>query len=219
MVGFSWRNDRGPRLSVGAADVETASFDCFDRRATPIRPGHIMVGSSLPPGFPPVLVEERSCWEGGLVCDTPLQFLMENPGADPVGNFQVELFSARDATPGMLTDVGRCEKGICFSSRARLTIDRYRQLYDLREAALRLATNVPAKLKNDSDPALPEVVGSACPIALGDLIRRNQIFEDGAKDYEFSRDSMARHRAGGVAQAGSRRMEIPQTCGRWPAAL
>lgn len=199
MVDFDYLNDQGPRLSVGAVDVETANFAYFDSRKMRIGPDHIMASSALPPGFPPVKIDGRYYWDGGLVSNTPLQFVMDNLGADPVCIFQIDLFSASDGVPLKFSDVGQREKDVRFSSRTRLTTDRYRQLHDVQQAAVRLAAKLPADMQADSDLAYLTGTGPSCPITLVELIHRKQTFEGGAKDYEFSRDSMQRHWAEGAA--------------------
>ena len=193
LVDFDFLNDGGPRLSVGAVDIETANFSYFDSTEMTIGPEHIMASGALPPGFPPVEIDGRFYWDGGLVSNTPLQFVMDNLGDDPVRIFQVDLFSARGSLPKAISDVGQRQKDIQYSSRTRLTTDRYRQLHDIRAAANRLATKLPKNLRDDADLLALKAVGPDCPITLVELIHRKQSFEGDAKDYEFSRLSMVEH--------------------------
>ncbi len=193
-VDFDYLNAKGPRLSVGTVDVETANFAYFDSARMEIKPEHIMASGALPPGFPPIEIDGHFYWDGGLVSNTPLQFVMDNLGSgDPALIFQIDLFSARDAVPATMLDVGPREKDIRYSSRTRLTTDRYRQLHDLRMAANRLAARLPKELKDDPDLQTLQATGPDCPITLVELIHRKQSFEGGAKDYEFSRLSMTQH--------------------------
>ena len=53
LVDFDFLNSTGPRLSVGAVDVETGNFTYFDSKTMRIGPEHIMASGALPPGFPP----------------------------------------------------------------------------------------------------------------------------------------------------------------------
>jgi NTE family protein len=192
-VDFDYLNAEGPRLSVGAVDIETANFAYFDSQEMKIGPAHIMASGALPPGFPPVEIEGRFYWDGGLVSNTPLQFVMDNLGSDPTLIFQIDLFSARDALPNSMMDVGQRQKDIQYSSRTRLTTDRYRQLHNIRVAANRLAAKLPKGLQNDPDLQALQATGPDGPITLVELIHRKQSFEGGAKDYEFSRLSMTQH--------------------------
>lgn len=192
-VDFDYLNTSGPRLSVGAVDVETANFVYFDSAKTRITPEHIMASGALPPGFAPVEIDGRFYWDGGLVSNTPLQFVMDNLGVDPALIFQIDLFSARDTVPTAMTDVAQRQKDIQYSSRTRLTTDRYRQLHDIRMTANRLAAALPQDLRDNPDLRALQATGPDCPITLVELIHRKQSFEGSAKDYEFSRLSMCQH--------------------------
>ncbi|MFX0546002.1 patatin-like phospholipase family protein [Roseovarius sp. S1116L3] len=202
LVDFDYLNEKGPRLSVGAVDVLTGNFAYFDSAKQRIGPEHIMASGALPPGFPPVEIDGRFYWDGGMVSNTPLQFVMENAQADPLCIFQIDLFSARGALPGNLADVQQREKDIRYSSRTRLTTDRYRQLHDISRAAERLAQKLPKEFQSDADLALLREAGPRCAVALVHLIHRREGFETNSKDYEFSRLSKRQHWSAGVDDVG-----------------
>lgn len=193
LVDFDYLNERGPRLSVGAVDIETGNFAYFDTARTRLDARHIMASGALPPGFPPVEIDGRHYWDGGLVSNTPLQYVMENAGEGPLCVFQIDLFSARGRMPADIAAVQQREKDIRYSSRTRLTTDRYRQLQALRQAAERLAKKLPERLQSDPDLALLRGAGPGCAVTLVHLIHRKQGFESTSKDYEFSRLSMTEH--------------------------
>lgn len=199
LVDFDHLNDSGPRLSVGAVDIETGNFVYFDSRETRIDVRHIMASGAVPPGFPPVEIDGHFYWDGGLVSNTPLQYVMENAGPDPLCIFQIDLFSARGEIPANIADVQQREKDIRYSSRTRLTTDRYRQLHGIRSAADRLFAKLPKALQLDPDMALLRAAGPKCPVTLVHLIHRKEGFESSSKDYEFSRLSMTEHWAAGMA--------------------
>ena len=55
-----------------------------------------MASGALPPGLPPVRIDGEFYWDGGLVSNTPLQYVLDEPApADRMCIFQVDLFSAR----------------------------------------------------------------------------------------------------------------------------
>lgn len=193
LVDFDYLNDKGPRLSVGAVDIETGNFAYFDNQKMRIDVRHIMASGALPPGFPPIEIDGRFYWDGGLVSNTPLQYVMENAGTDPLCIFQIDLFDARGEMPADLADVQQREKDIRFSSRTRLTTDRYKQLHDIHSAAERLSGKLPKELRSDPDLAFLLAAGPECPVALAHLIHRKEGFESNSKDYEFSRLSMSEH--------------------------
>ncbi|MAU48465.1 MAG: hypothetical protein CMP09_27385 [Yangia sp.] len=198
LVDFDLLNDHGPRLSIGATDVETGNFTYFDSRTTRIDVRHIMASGALPPGFPPVEIDGRYYWDGGLVSNTPLQYVIEQAEGDqPLCVLQIDLFNARGTVPTDVLDVQQREKDIRYSSRTRLTTDRYRELHALRVAADRLAAKLPEDLRDDEDLALLRAAGPSCPVTLVHLIHRKEGFEGSGKDYEFSRQSMSDHWAAG----------------------
>lgn len=199
LVDFDYLNDKGPRLSVGATNIETGNFAYFDSRKTRIDARHIMASGALPPGFPPVEIDGHLYWDGGLVSNTPLQYVLDNAGGDALCIFQIDLFSARGNLPENLADVAQREKDIRYSSRTRLTTDRYRQLHAIRAAAERLAARLPKELQADADLAILRASGPACPVTLAHLIHRKEGFESNSKDYEFSRLSMNEHWDAGMS--------------------
>jgi NTE family protein len=197
LVDFDFLNEKGPRLSVGAVDVETGNFAYFDSKDMVIGPEHIMASGALPPGFAPIAIEGRIYWDGGLVSNTPLQFVLESAGERPLCVFQIDLFSANGEIPINLDEVGQREKDIRFSSRTRLTTDRFRQLAEIGAAIARLGDKLPPELRDDPDLKFLRTVGPDCPVTLVHLIHRKEGFESQSKDYEFSRLSMIEHWAAG----------------------
>lgn len=193
--------DTSPLLKTleEAVDVRSGNFAYFDSESIRIGPEHIMASGALPPGFPAVKIDGRDYWDGGLVSNTPLQYVLENAGDTALCIFQIDLFSARGATPANLADVAQREKDIRYSSRTRLTTDRFRQMQAVSAAAGRLFNKLPPDLKNDPDMEFLRGVGTNFPVTLVHLIHRKEGFEGNSKDYEFSRFSMKEHWATGKA--------------------
>nr|WP_298411804.1 patatin-like phospholipase family protein [uncultured Halomonas sp.] len=197
LIDFDYLNSKGPRLSVGAVDIETGNFAYFDSEKQRITSEHVMASGALPPGFPPITIERHAYWDGGLVSNTPLQYVLDTASGDPVCIFQVDLFNARGNLPQNMAEVTQREKDIRYSSRTRLTTDRYVQLHDIRTAAERLFAKLPDELKNDPDMTLLRNTGLGCPVTLVHLIHRKVEYEGQSRDYEFSRLSMREHWASG----------------------
>ena len=53
----------------------TGNFAYFDSAEIPLRAEHIMASGALPPGFPAVEIDGEHYWDGGLVSNTPLQYV------------------------------------------------------------------------------------------------------------------------------------------------
>ena len=78
LVDFDRINDaREMRFSVGAVNVRTGRFAYFDSDEITIRPEHVMASGALPPGFPAVEIDGEHYWDGGLVSNTPLQYVLD----------------------------------------------------------------------------------------------------------------------------------------------
>ena len=95
LVDFDLLNDGHPRLSVGAANIRKGNSVYFDTSERRLGPEHIMASAALPPGFPPVEIEGEHYWDGGVVSNTPLQYLLDAERQSSMVVFQVDLFSAR----------------------------------------------------------------------------------------------------------------------------
>ena len=98
--GFRPDQCREMRFSVGAVNVRTGNFVYFDTSTHKIRPEHVMASGALPPGFPAIEIEGEHYWDGGLISNTPLQWVIETTTvAQDTLAFQVDLWSARRAPP------------------------------------------------------------------------------------------------------------------------
>ncbi len=199
LVDFDRINARTMRFSVGAVHVTTGNFVYFDNHSHTIGPEHVMASGALPPGFPAVVIEGEPYWDGGIVSNTPLQYVLDNHSGDACV-FQVDLFSARGAMPRNLGEVTMREKDIRFSSRTRLNTDMLQETARLRAAARRLAAKLPKSLADDPDLALL-TRGDEGAISVMHLINRSEAYETASKDYEFSRETVTGHWASGRADA------------------
>lgn len=198
LVDFE-RINRGPtRLSVGAVNVRSGNFVYFDNRRRAIGPEHIMASGALPPGFPPIEIDGEHYWDGGIVSNTPLQYVLDELPRPDMTVFQVDLFSARGQLPRDLAEVYEREKDIRFSSRTRLNTDVFRQGQALRRAAHRLLTRLPPELRDDADARLLGEASCDAAIAIVHLIHRHKLYHTHGKDYDFSRCSVDEHWRSGV---------------------
>jgi NTE family protein len=199
LVDFDLLNSGAVRLSVGAVSVTRGNFCYFDTRDRRIDVRHIMASGALPPGFPPIEIDGEFYWDGGLVSNTPLQYVLDEPGRRPRLVFQVDLFAARGEMPATLAEASEREKDIRYSSRTRLNTT-----YELRrqatvQAAQRLLARLPPRLRDDPDARLLAAIPCEAAVDVVHLIYRSKHYESQSKDYEFSRASMLEHWAAGLA--------------------
>jgi NTE family protein len=130
LVDFDLINSREMRFSVGAVNVRTGNFAYFDNTTHRICAEHVIASGSLPPGFPPTEIEGEYYWDGGLVSNTPLQWVLDSrPGKDTLA-FQIDLWSARGEFPRNLLEAETRQKEIRYSSRTRMATDQFQEAAD-----------------------------------------------------------------------------------------
>jgi len=213
LIDFDLLNSGAVRLSVGAVSVTRGNFCYFDTSEQRLDARHVMASGALPPGFPPIEIDGEFYWDGGLVSNTPLQYVLDEPSRRPRLVFQVDLFAARGEMPANLAEASEREKDIRYSSRTRLNTT-----YELRrqatvQAAQRLLARLPARLRDDPDAKLLAAIPCDAAVDVVHLIYRSKHYESHSKDYEFSRASMLEHWAAGLADTQVT-LEDPRWLGR-----
>ncbi len=193
LVDFDLINSGSVRLSIGAVNVRTGNFAYFDSTKQRIDARHVMASGALPPGFAPVEIDGEHYWDGGLVSNTPLQYVLDQPGKRPRVVFQVDLFAATGALPKTLAEVTEREKDIRFSSRTRLNTTNELDRQVIALAAQRLIAKLPPHMRNDPDVLALSRMHCDSAVDVVHLIYRSKHYESQSKDYEFSRLSMTEH--------------------------
>ena len=195
-VDWDLLNDGPVRLSVGAVDVESGNFAYWDTRGpsgrTRIDARHIMASGALPPGLPPVGIDGRHYWDGGIVSNTPLAHVLEHQ-TDDMLVFQVDLFPAEGPMPRQMTDVYSRAKDIQYSSRTRQVTDQYLRLRREHKAIKALLDKLPPDLREDADALRLKQYLDRGSVNIVHLIYRSRAWESGARDFEFSRSTMLDH--------------------------
>ena len=201
LVDFDRINAGGTRLSVGAVNVRTGNFIYFDTKTHRIAPTHIIASGSLPPGFPATEIDGEYYWDGGLVSNTPLQWVLDSrPRRDTLA-FQIDLWNARGELPRNLLDADVRAKEIRFSSRTRAGIDLYKYAQKRRIAVATLLERLPPELRDLPEVAMLAAEANKKVCNIVHLIYRAKKYEGSAKDYEFSRRTMEEHWLAGYRDA------------------
>jgi NTE family protein len=198
LVDFDRINrDAATRLTVGTVDVATGNVRYFDSRSTRIGVEHVMASGALPPAFPAVEIEGRAYWDGGLVSNTPLEYVLDQWPREDTLALQVDLWSARGPRPDSMMDVLERAKDIQYSSRTRAATQHVARTQALRSALTDLIQQLP-------DRRVPDELADALAPWLDDrvfnivhLIYQAKPHEEQYKDYAFGRIAMREHwRAG-----------------------
>jgi len=201
LVDFDRINAGGTRLSVGAVNVRTGNFVYFDTTTHRITPAHIIASGSLPPGFPATEIDGEFFWDGGILSNTPLQWVLDSrPRRDTLA-FQIDLWSSLGGLPRNLADADVRAKEIRFASRTRVATDLYKYTQKLRIAFASLLERLPEELRGLPEVAMlaAEADKKVCNIV--QLIYRAKKYEGSAMDYEFSRRTMEEHWLAGYRDA------------------
>jgi NTE family protein len=202
LVDFERINAAETRLSVGAVNVRSGNFVYFDNRTQKLTASHIMASGALPPGFAAVEIDGEPYWDGGMVSNTPLDWVLEESGErqDTLA-FEVDLWSARGRIPRTVREVAARQKEIQFSSRTRASTAKFGKMQALRARLAEALAEVPhgslsaeqeAALKAELDPHVYSLVH---------LIYRADKEAAEYSDYEFSRASMEAHWKAGYDDA------------------
>jgi NTE family protein len=201
LVDFERINAGLMRFSVGAVNVATGNFAYFDTTTDRITPEHVIASGSLPPGFPATEVDGEYYWDGGLVSNTPLQWVLDWRPRKNTLAFQIDLWSARGKLPHDLTEVEVRHKDIVYSSRTRAATDQYKEAQKLRIAIANFMKQLPDEYRNSEDgqKLQQEADEKVCNIV--HLIYRARSYEGIAKDFLFSRRMMVEHWETGYANA------------------
>jgi NTE family protein len=206
LVDWDLLNTGRVRLSVGAVEIENGNFTFFDTTETRIDHRHIMASGALPPGLPPVEIDGKYWWDGGLVSNTPLSHVLDHQTSEMLV-FQVDLFSSTAPLPKTIMDVMARQKEIQYSSRTRTISDQLMKARARREVALRVLAKLPPELMDDPDVKELTKIAQEHTVSLVQLIYRANAWEGGSRDYEFSERTKNDH-----WQAG--RQAVAETIGK-----
>jgi NTE family protein len=201
LVDFDRINAKAMRFSVGAVNVRTGNLTFFDNDSITIRPEHVMASGALPPGFPAVEVDGEHYWDGGLVSNTPLQYVLDYLPRRSRLSFQVDLFHAHGRVPKNLEEVSEREKDIRYSGRTRAGTEALRLKHDVRHNINALHEMLPQDLKDTPEAKWLYNFGCVTTMDIVQLIYRPRDPLGASKDYEFGRTTMNARWAQGYADA------------------
>ena len=217
LVDFDRLNAGLTRFSAGAVNVRTGNFVYFDSSTQTIRPEHVMASGALPPSFSAVEIDGEHYWDGGLVSNTPLEWIIEygreHDHEQDTLAFQVDLWSSRGQLPRNIADVVTRVKEIQYSSRTRASTDQFKRVQRIRRAIDALLRELPEDFRRNDEVQILNTVASRKVYNIVQLIYRAQNYEGHSKDYEFSRLSMQDHWRAGYHDA-ARTLRHPEVLAR-----
>jgi NTE family protein len=187
LVDFDMVNRHQVRLSLGTACVTTGRSVYFDNHETRIGPDHVRASGALPPGLPPVEIDGKHYWDGGIVSNSPLWYVLEHLPRMKALVLQIDIFRAAGELPQDMDEVLRRELDIRYSSRMPFSTGRIRKLAEMHCALKRLLAKLPPSFKNDPDVRKLAPATEVGEMTIARLTNRGLSHSGHSKDYEFSR--------------------------------
>jgi NTE family protein len=202
LVDFDYLNDGKIRLSVSAVDIATGELVVFDTKGKgEITPEHIMASGALPPAFPPVVIDGRAYWDGGLHSNTPLEILLcEAPSRDALV-FMIDLWDPSEALPTTMAEVMARQKAIQYSSRMDQQLKIDQRLEALQQAIRSLSMLVPADIISKPETAKLAAMGCDRTVQVIRLVLQTEAHADQYRDVDFSTATVRARWAAGSKDA------------------
>ena len=198
LVDFDLINRGDVRLSLGAVNVRTAESVYFDNRRVRITPDHVLASGALPPGYPAIKIDGEYYYDGGIVSNSPLTYIVDEKPLRTVLIFQVNLFNAHGPLPRTLDEAMERVKDIQFSSKQRFNTQKVRELQEMRAALGRLLAKLPLDLKADPDAQKLVPLCDDRDWTIAHINNRRPQQGGQTKDAEFSRAAVTDRWAAGL---------------------
>jgi len=209
LIDFSIINKGSPRLTVGAANVQTSMMRYFDSRQSEIGTEQIMASGALPPAFPAICIDGEYYWDGGILSNTPTEVIFDDcPRRDSL-IFAVHLWNPIGPVPRSIWEVFHRHKDIQYSSRIASHISRQQQTHRLRHVVSQLVRQIPSELRDTE--VVKDLAGYGCVTQMHvvRLLAPRIGNENHTKDIDFSSAGIGARRAAGYSAAMAALQQAP----------
>jgi len=197
-VDFDYLNSGAMRISVCAVDIDNGQSAVFDSAKQKIGPEHIMASGALPPGFPPIEIDGRAYWDGGVYSNSPLEVFLEANEKRDALCFMVDLWDATENRPESIADALSRYKNIQYASRSAEQLLVHQRLQDLQRAIRVLAKNLPPAVRQKEE--LQPLIKMGCDhtINVVNLIMKALPGDNVFKDIDFSAETVGKRWQAGI---------------------
>jgi NTE family protein len=193
LVDFNLINSHTTRLSVGATNVRTGASTYFNSDEQPIGLSHILASASLPPGFAPTEVDGEFYWDGAVVSNTPMQYVIDTRQRNNALIFQVDLWDPVGEVPLDIPSAFLRATESRSASRVNISIDQYKKMESYRQALCEFFDRLPKQYRDDPEVAFLEQEARVKAVTIVQLKYRSNEYEVSGKTFEFSRRAMENH--------------------------
>ena len=175
-----------PRLTVGAANVQTGQMRYFDSREDVLTVRHVMASGALPPAFPAIRIDGELYWDGGILSNTPVEAVFDDKPRRSGVVFAVHMWAPNGPEPDSIWSVLSRQKDLQYSSRAITHIARQKQIHKLRHIIADLAGRLPPEVRATNEVGALAAYGCPTQMHVIRLLAPPLAGEDHAKDIDFS---------------------------------
>jgi NTE family protein len=193
LVDFDLINVDSMRFTALAINVRTGAPVYFENREQKITAAHILASASLPPSFPPTEINGEYYWDGGVVSNSPMQFVIDNRGRHTALVFQVDLWDANGEVPLDIPSANLRTMEIHSASRLNVSLDQYKKLQKFRNAVRKLLDELPEECQNDPEVRFLTEQTRVKVATVVQLKYQANKYETAGKLFEFSRQAMEEH--------------------------
>jgi NTE family protein len=185
LVDFDLINGGDVRLSLGAVNIRTGQSRYFDSTTDRITASHVMASGALPPGFPPVEIDGEHYWDGGVMSNTPLSYVMQDYRQEAL-IVQVDVFCGVGAMPQTLEQASERLKDIQYQSKQAVSHAMVRRIEEIRGIVADVVAKLPAEMKKDASVQKLEELSHRGRLSLVHLVNHTDTHASDVKDCEFS---------------------------------
>jgi NTE family protein len=197
LVDFDLINTQPMRVTVLATNIRTGEPAYFDNRQQELTAAHIIASASLPPSFPPTEIDGEYYWDGGVVSNSPMQFVIDSRGRYTALVFQVDLWDASGDVPLDIPSANLRVMEIHSASRINISLDQYKKMQKFRSALRKFLDELPPDCRNDPEVQFLSEQARDKVATIVQLKYQSNKFETAGKMFEFSQLAMQEHwRAG-----------------------
>jgi NTE family protein len=179
-----------PRITVGAAKVQSGEMHYFDSRECELTIRHVMASGALPPAFPAVRIDGDLYWDGGILSNTPVEAVFDDNPRRSGLVFAVHMWAPNGPEPDSIWKVLARQKDLQYASRAASHVARQKQIHKLRHVIRELAAKLPADVAATPEAMELAAYGCVTRMHVVRLLAPPLAGEDHAKDIDFSRNGI-----------------------------
>jgi len=193
LVDFELINDDSMRFTVLATNVRSGARAYFDNREQKITEAHILASASLPPSFPPTEIDGEYYWDGSVVSNSPMQFVVDSRGRYTALVFQVDLWDENGEVPLDIPSANLRAMEIHSASRINVSLEQHRGTQKFRHALRTFLDQLPEKCQNDPEVRFLSEQARVKVATIVQLKYQSNKYETAGKMFEFSRLAMEEH--------------------------